>query len=138
MIALPNPTAKMTQSKEAIQEFFTDSEWDLIYNLVANNREFCEDDEYDPRSDYDNIVDKISNLFANWIMTLTQDQLSKLIQLYAEQVVDSMDVRDLCAFAIDTICDNMDGLSEDEIKTEIEELYDHEMLADLLESVTAE
>jgi hypothetical protein len=71
-------------------------------------------------------------------MTLTQDQLSKLIQLYAEQVVDSMDVRDLCAFAIDTICDNMDGLSEDEIKTEIEELYDHEMLADLLESVTAD
>jgi hypothetical protein len=71
-------------------------------------------------------------------MTLTQDQLSKLIQLYAEQVVDSMDVRDLCAFAIDTICDNMDGLSEDEVKTEIEELYDHEMLADLLESVTAD
>jgi hypothetical protein len=65
MIALPNPTAKMTQSKQAIQEFFTDSEWDLIYNLVSNNREFCEDDEYDPRSDYDNIVDKISNLFAN-------------------------------------------------------------------------
>jgi hypothetical protein len=65
MIALPNPNNKMTQSKEAIQEFFTDSEWDLIYNLVSNNREFCEDDEYDPRSDYDNIVDKISNLFAN-------------------------------------------------------------------------
>jgi hypothetical protein len=71
-------------------------------------------------------------------MTLTQDQLSKLIQLYAEHVVDSMDVRDLCSFAIDTICDNMDGLSEDEVKTEIAELYDKEMLADLLESVTAE
>lgn len=71
-------------------------------------------------------------------MTLSQDQLSKLIQLYAEHVVDSMDVRDLCAFAIDTICDNMDGLSEDEVKTEIAELYDKEMLADLLESVTAE
>ena len=138
MISLPNPNNKMTQSKEAIQEFFTDSEWDLIYNLVSNNREFCEDDEYDPRSDYDSIIYKISELFANWFMTLSQDQLSKLIQLYAEQVVDSMDVRDLCAFAIDTICDNMDGLSEDEIKTEIEELYDHEMLADLLESVTAD
>ena len=71
-------------------------------------------------------------------MTLTQDQLSKLIQLYAEHVVDGMDVRDLCAFAIDTICDNMDGLSEDEVKTEIAELYDDEMLADLLESVTAD
>ena len=55
----------MNTTAHPIKEFFTDSEWDLIYNLVANNREFCEDDEYDPRSDYDNIVDKISNLFAN-------------------------------------------------------------------------
>ena len=34
-------------------------------------------------------------------MTLTSDQISKLIQLYAERVVDNMDVRDLCAFAIE-------------------------------------
>ena len=50
---------------ETIKEFFTDSEWDLIYNLIANNREFCEDDEQDPRTDYDSIVGKISKLFIN-------------------------------------------------------------------------
>jgi hypothetical protein len=69
-------------------------------------------------------------------MTLSNDQLSQLIQLYAEQIVDGMDVRDLCAFAIDTICDNLDGLSEDELKQEIAEVYDTEFLNDLLESVT--
>ena len=70
-------------------------------------------------------------------MTLSQEQLSQLIQLYAEQVVDSMDVRDLCAFAIDTICDNMDGMSESDVLQEIRDLYDEEVLNDLLESVTS-
>ena len=68
-------------------------------------------------------------------MTLSPEQLSKLIQLYAEQVVDSMDVRDLCSFAIDTICDNLDGMSESEVLQEITDLYDEEVLNDLLESV---
>ena len=68
-------------------------------------------------------------------MALTQEQLSKLISLYAEQVVDSMDVRDLCSFAIDTICDNLDGMSESEVLQEIRDLYDDEVLNDLLESI---
>lgn len=46
-----------------IKEFFTDSEWDLIYNLVENNRQFCEDDEYDPVEDYNTVLTKIHNLF---------------------------------------------------------------------------
>ena len=46
-----------------IKEFFTDSEWDLIYNLVSNNREFCEDDEFDPVEDYNTIITKIATLF---------------------------------------------------------------------------
>jgi hypothetical protein len=68
-------------------------------------------------------------------MTLSKEQLSKLIELYATDVVDGMDVRDLCQFAVDTICDNLDGMSEDEIKTEIAELYDEEYLNNLLEEV---
>lgn len=68
-------------------------------------------------------------------MPLTPDQLRKLIQLYAEQVVDSMDVRDLCQFAIDTLVDNMDGMSEQDVVAEITYLYDEETLNDLLESV---
>lgn len=47
---------------DTIKEFFTDSEWDLIYNLVRNNRDFCEDEEEDPVEDYDNIISKIYNL----------------------------------------------------------------------------
>jgi len=50
-------------SLSEMKDFFTDSEWDLIYNLVSNNREFCEDDEYDPIEDYNNILTKISTLF---------------------------------------------------------------------------
>ena len=30
---------------ETIKEFFTDSEWDLIYSLVDGNRQFCDDEE---------------------------------------------------------------------------------------------
>jgi hypothetical protein len=52
-----------TQMTETIKEFFTDKEWDLIYNLVSNNSQFCEGDEYDPVEDYDSITGKIVKLF---------------------------------------------------------------------------
>ena len=69
-------------------------------------------------------------------MTLTAEQLSKLIEAYANEVVDNMDVRDLCAFAVDTIIDNMDGMSEDDIIKEIQFYYDDEdRFEELIESV---
>ena len=49
---------------ETIKEFFTLEEWDLIQSLVHNNREFCEDTEFDPLADYDNITNKICKLFS--------------------------------------------------------------------------
>jgi hypothetical protein len=48
---------------QTVKEFFTDSEWDLIYSLIQGNREFCEDDEFDPVSDYDSILSKMQALF---------------------------------------------------------------------------
>jgi len=48
---------------ETIKEFFTNEEWDLIYDLVHNNKQFCEDEEYDPRETYDSIENKIYQLF---------------------------------------------------------------------------
>jgi hypothetical protein len=71
-------------------------------------------------------------------MTLSQDQLSKIVQLYAERVVDNMDVRDLCAFAIDTICDNMSDYKERELMEELSHYYDDDELQELVESVTQE
>ena len=69
-------------------------------------------------------------------MTLSKDQLSKLVSIYAERVVDSMDVRDLCAFAIDTICDNMSDYNESELMEELSHYYEDEELEELVESVT--
>ena len=71
-------------------------------------------------------------------MTLTQDQLYKLTQLYAERVVDGMDVRDLCAFAIDTIVDNMIDYNESELMEELSHYYEDDELQELVESVTQE
>ena len=47
------------------KDFFTDTEWDLIYSLVANNREFCEDDESDPIETYNSVMDKIHTLWQD-------------------------------------------------------------------------
>jgi len=69
-------------------------------------------------------------------MTLTQDQLRALIEAYAHDIVDAMDVRDLCAFAIDTISDNLDGMSEKELLEELGHYYDEDVLNELIESVT--
>jgi hypothetical protein len=69
-------------------------------------------------------------------MTLTQDQLSKLTLMYAERVVDNMDIRDLCAFAIDTIVDNMDDYKESELMEELSHYYDDDELQEMIEEVT--
>jgi hypothetical protein len=68
-------------------------------------------------------------------MTLSNDQLSKLVSIYAERVVDSMDVRDLCAFAIDTIRDDMSDYNESELLEELSYYYDDNELQEIVESV---
>ncbi len=68
-------------------------------------------------------------------MTLTQDQIRKLVLIYAERVVDNMDIRDLCAFAIDTICDNMTDYNESELMEELSHYYDDDELQEVLEEV---
>jgi hypothetical protein len=69
-------------------------------------------------------------------MTLSKEQLSKLTLMYAERVVDNMDIRDLCAFAIDTIVDNMDDYNESELMEELSHYYDDDELQELVEEVT--
>jgi len=69
-------------------------------------------------------------------MTLSNDQLSKLTLMYAERVVDNMDIRDLCAFAIDTIVDNMTDYNESELMEELSHYYDEDELQEMVEEVT--
>ena len=68
-------------------------------------------------------------------MSLTQEQIYKLTQLYAERVVDNMDMRDLCAFAIDTIVDNMNDYNESELMEELSHYYEDDELQELVEEV---
>lgn len=68
-------------------------------------------------------------------MTLTQDQIYKLTQLYAERVVDNMDMRDLCVFAQEMIVDNMIDYNESELMEELSHYYDDEELQELVEEV---
>lgn len=56
--------------------------------------------------------------------------------MYAERVVDNMDIRDLCAFAIDTIVDNMDDYNESELMEELSHYYEDDELQELVEEVT--
>jgi hypothetical protein len=56
--------------------------------------------------------------------------------MYAERVVDNMDIRDLCAFAIDTIVDNMDDYKESELMEELSHYYDDDELQEMIEEVT--
>ena len=66
---------------------------------------------------------------------LTEDQLDKLKENYANMIVDGMDMDTLVTFAIDSIMQNMEMWDQADITEEIKDLYDEEMLNDLLESV---
>jgi len=68
-------------------------------------------------------------------MTLTKEQLCALTEAYAEMIVDGMDMDDLVTFAVESLVDQYNKYTESELLSEIEELYDEEVLNDLLESV---
>jgi hypothetical protein len=63
----------------------------------------------------------------------TLDQIKardKLISDYANYTVEGMDMSDLCQFAYQTICENLERLHEDELLENVEEFASH-----LLDSV---
>jgi hypothetical protein len=71
-------------------------------------------------------------------MTLSNEKLAALIEAYSEYIVDGMDMDDLVTFAIESLVAEYNKYTEAELLSEIEELYDGEVLNDLLESVENE
>lgn len=68
-------------------------------------------------------------------MTLNEAQFDQLKEAYAYMIVDDMDMKTLVQLAIDSIVENLKSYDQDELKDEIVELYDEEVLNNLLEEV---
>jgi len=70
-------------------------------------------------------------------MTLTESQAFALKEEYARMIVDGMDMDTLCTFAIESIMENLKDYTSKELQDEIVELYDEEVLDNLMEEVNS-
>lgn len=68
--------------------------------------------------------------------TLTSDQIRQFVENYAERIVDDMDTKTLMQFAYDSIVENLNIQSPDDILEQISCVYDDDIVEELLESVT--
>ena len=70
-------------------------------------------------------------------MTLTTTQLNQLVENYAEKVVDDMDIKCLIQMAYDTIVDNMSHMNEEDVLNEISNVYDEDLIEELIAEVVS-
>jgi len=66
------------------------------------------------------------------LTNMNNDQLDALKDNYAYHIVDGMDMNTLIIFAVETIAQNMETWTEEELKEEIVDHYGEETLNDLL------
>ena len=59
------------------------------------------------------------------------DNFSELVEKYAEQIMDSMNMKTMEQFVFDTLVENLNNYSESELINEIRECYGDEMLEDI-------
>ena len=64
--------------------------------------------------------------------TMNKEQLAQFKYNYCEKIIEDMDMDTLMQLAHDLLMDAYDKCSEEEIKEEILDLYDDEILSDLL------
>ena len=78
------------------------------------------------------MTDLYNEILNSETMPLTTEQLEQLKCNYAEMVVDNMDLKTLMIMAYDVIVENLKDYDEEDMKEEIVELYDEEILEDLM------
>ena len=66
---------------------------------------------------------------------LTNAQKDKLIEQYVEIVVDNMDVKSMMQFITDTLKDEYNDYSDEELKCQIECTHDEELYDELVDNV---
>ena len=62
---------------------------------------------------------------------MNNEQLNQLKENYANMIIDGMDMDSLCQMAFDMLMDAYKDCTEEDIKEEILDLYDEEMLESL-------
>jgi hypothetical protein len=70
-------------------------------------------------------------------MTLSKQQLSNLVEYYAQHIIDGLDNASMESMVFDLLTREYETYTEEEILGEIEELYGEEVAADLVESASA-
>jgi hypothetical protein len=65
-------------------------------------------------------------------MTLSSKQLAQFKYNYCEKIIEDMDLNTLMTLAHDLLMDSYQSCTEEEISEEILDLYDEEMLNDLM------
>jgi len=68
---------------------------------------------------------------------LNSRQRDELIERYVELVVDNMDTKDLMRYAIDSITEYIEKLSDIELKEEVD-CYDEELYDELVDNVKSD
>jgi len=66
---------------------------------------------------------------------MNNEQLAQFKYNYCERIIEDMDMDTLMTLAHDLLMDSYQSCSEEEIKEEILDLYDEEVLSDLMENV---
>ena len=69
---------------------------------------------------------------------LTNSQHQELIEQYVELITDSMDVKTLEQFVRDTLTDDFNKLSSEDLKDEIRYSFDEETFDELFDNVKEE
>ena len=67
---------------------------------------------------------------------LNLTQKDELIEQYVELVVDNMDVKSMMQFITDTLKDEYNDYSDDELKCQIECTHDEELYDELVDNVS--
>ena len=82
-------------------------------------------------------TDELYNeILKSYEMTeLNNMQLLQLKEAYVNMIVDDMDLKTLCQLAFDSIMTNLESYDQEDLKDEIVELYDEEVLNNLLTEV---
>jgi len=78
------------------------------------------------------MTDLYNEILNSETMPLTAQQLDELKCNYAQMIVDDMDIKTLMSMAYDVIVENLKNYSEEDMKGEIVELYDEEILEELM------